>query len=135
MKTANSTTYNLSARIAMYLGTAIVAIALLFAFSALLSEPAQAINVIEDTDGKYFKQTKSENIENSGVIENITNILLFAIGVIAVIVIIIGGIKYTTSNGDASRTKSAKDTILYAVVGLVFAIMAWGIVSFVVGRF
>jgi len=135
MKTANSTTYNLSARIAMYLGTAIVAIALLFTFSALLSEPAQAINVIEDTDGKYFKQTKSENIENSGVIENITNILLFAIGVIAVIVIIIGGIKYTTSNGDASQIKSAKDTILYSVVGLIVAIMAWGIVSFVVGRF
>ena len=135
MKTATSTTYNISARIAMYLGVAIVTIALLFTLSTLLSEPAQAINVIEDTDGKYFEQTKSENIENSGVIENVTNILLFVVGVVAVIAIIIGGIKYTTSNGDASRTKSAKDTILYAVVGLVFAIMAWGIVSFVVGRF
>ena len=68
-------------------------------------------------------------------IQVVTNILLFLIGVIAVIAIIIGGIRYTTSNGDASQTKAAKDTILYAVVGLVVAIMAYAIVSWVVRAF
>lgn len=68
-------------------------------------------------------------------IEIVTNILLFLIGVIAVIAIIIGGIRYTTSNGDASQTKAAKDTILYAVVGLVVAIMAYAIVRWVVNTF
>jgi glucose uptake protein GlcU len=61
--------------------------------------------------------------------------LLFLIGVIAVIAIIMGGIRYTTSNGDASQTKAAKDTILYAVVGLIVAIMAYAVVSWVIRVF
>jgi hypothetical protein len=67
----------------------------------------------------------------TNLLESIINLLLFIIGAIAVIMIIIGGIRYTTSNGDASQTKGAKDTILYAIVGLVVAIMAYSIVNFV----
>ena len=57
-----------------------------------------------------------------------------AIGVaalLAVIMIIIGGINYTTSAGDAGKAKKAKDTILYSVIGLVLAILAFAIVNFV----
>ena len=68
-------------------------------------------------------------------IKIIVNVLLFILGAIAVIMIIIGGIRYTTSNGDASATKSAKDTILYAVIGLIVAILAFAIVNFVIGTF
>jgi len=75
------------------------------------------------------------NTDLGGLIRNIINILLYLIGAIAVIMIIIGGIRYTTSNGDASNTKSAKDTILYAVVGLVVAILAFAIVNFVLTSF
>jgi hypothetical protein len=46
--------------------------------------------------------------------------------------IIVGGIRYTTSNGDSGRIKAAKDTITYAVVGLVVAILAYAIVNFVI---
>jgi hypothetical protein len=53
-------------------------------------------------------------------------------GIVAVIVIIVGGIRYTTSGGDASGVKAAKDTILYAVVGLVVIIMAAAITDFVI---
>jgi hypothetical protein len=49
--------------------------------------------------------------------------------------IVIGGIKYTTSNGDSSAITSAKNTILYSVVGLVVAILAFAIVNFVLGAF
>ena len=49
-----------------------------------------------------------------------------------VIVIIVGGIRYTTSNGDAAGVKSAKNTILYAVVGLIVIIMASAITQFVI---
>lgn len=52
--------------------------------------------------------------------------------IIAVLIIIIGGIRYATSNGDASQIKSAKNTILYAVVGLIVIIMATAITSFVI---
>ena len=68
----------------------------------------------------------------TGAIDNIVNTLLFIIGIIAVLVIIIGGIMFATSAGDPSRAKRAKDTILYAVIGLVVAILAYAIVNFVV---
>ncbi len=68
------------------------------------------------------------------IIKNIINTILFVLGMIAVIMIVIGGIRYTTSNGDASSVKGAKDTVLYAVVGLVVAIMAYAIVNFVLDR-
>ncbi len=68
-------------------------------------------------------------------VQTVVNILLYVLGVIAVIMIVVGGIRYTTSNGDSSNIKAAKDTILYAVVGLVVAIMAYAIVNFVVTAF
>lgn len=64
-------------------------------------------------------------------IKNIVNILLFVIGAVSVIVIIVGGIRYVTSAGDSSGITGAKNTILYAVVGLVVAFMAYAIVNFV----
>jgi len=60
---------------------------------------------------------------------------LVVMGMVAVIMIVVGGVRYTTSNGDSSAIKSAKDTILYAVVGLVVAMMAFAIVNFVIDRF
>lgn len=68
-------------------------------------------------------------------LQTIVNILLYVLGAIAVVMIVIGGIRYTTSNGEASQIKSAKDTILYSVIGLIVAIMAYAIVNFVVGAF
>lgn len=68
----------------------------------------------------------------SASFQSVVNIMLFIIGAIAVIVIIIGGILYVVSTGDPAKTKRAKDTILYAVVGLVVAILAYAIVNFVV---
>ncbi len=61
-------------------------------------------------------------------------VILFLLGAISVIMIIIGGLRYTLSGGDAAGVKSAKDTILYALVGLVVAIFAFAIVAFVIER-
>ena len=58
--------------------------------------------------------------------------MLFLAGAVAVIVIIIGGIRYVMSSGDAGQVQSAKNTILYAVIGLIVVIMAYAIVNFVV---
>lgn len=68
-------------------------------------------------------------------IQQIINVLLFVIGAIAVIMIIIGGFKYVISNGDSSQITSAKNTILYAVIGIVVALLAYAIVNFVVNSF
>lgn len=66
------------------------------------------------------------------IIKNITNTLAFVAGALAVIAIIVGGIMYITSAGDEKRVEMAKNTILYAVVGMVIAILAYAIANFVV---
>lgn len=117
--------------------TAMLGIALLpFTFvSAASTSCSDAVSCI---------QSGSDGVNNSGSgsadelpdrIKTIVNILLFLLGAIAVIMIIIGGIRYATSNGDAGSVKGAKDTILYAVIGLVVAILAYAIVNFVLGAF
>jgi hypothetical protein len=58
------------------------------------------------------------------LITNIINILSFIVGIIAVIMIIIGGIKYITSGGDSGSVTGAKNTVLYAVIGLVIVALA-----------
>ncbi len=70
-----------------------------------------------------------------GVFQTITNVLLFLIGAISVIMIIYGGIRYTISGGDSTAVQSAKNTILYAVVGLIVAILAFAVTNFVIGSF
>ena len=66
-------------------------------------------------------------------VKDITKILLWAIGVVAVIMLLYGGFKYVTSNGDSNNIHAAKNTILYAIIGLMVAILGQVIVTFVVG--
>ena len=68
------------------------------------------------------------------IIKNVINVLLFASGIIAIIMIIIGGINYTLSSGDNAKVASAKNTVLYAVVGLVVASLSFVVVNFIVAR-
>lgn len=70
-----------------------------------------------------------------GIFQTVTNVLLFVIGAVSVIMLIIGGIRYTVSQGDQAAVTSAKNTILYAIIGLVVAILAYAAVNFVVGSF
>lgn len=65
----------------------------------------------------------------------ITNVLLFIIGAVSVIMLIMGGIRYTISQGDSTAVSNAKNTILYSVIGLVVAILAYAIINFVIGSF
>ncbi len=78
---------------------------------------------------------KAQGDNATSMITIVINILLFVVGIIAVIMIVVGGIRYTLSNGNASQVKEAKDTILYSVIGLIIALMAYAIVNFVLGKF
>lgn len=69
------------------------------------------------------------------IFKTITNVLLFIIGAISVIMLVIGGIRYTVSAGDSSAVTSAKNTILYAIIGIVVSILAYAVVNFVIGAF
>ncbi len=68
-------------------------------------------------------------------VSTVVNILLFIIGTLSVIMIILGGIRYVISQGDSTQITNAKNTILYAVIGLIVALLAYAIVNFVVGEF
>lgn len=68
----------------------------------------------------------------AGVFKQVTNTILYIVGIIAVFMLIIGGIKYLISGGDAKKVTDAKNTILYAIIGLVIAFLAFAIVNFVI---
>lgn len=70
-----------------------------------------------------------------GIFTTVVNILLFIIGAIAVVMIIVGGLRYILSGGNASSVTAAKNTILYAVVGIIVALLAYAVVNFVVNTF
>lgn len=78
-------------------------------------------------------QTKGDSTVDS-VIGRAIDILSLIVGVISVIMIIIGGLKYVTSAGEASSITSAKNTIIYAIIGLVIVAFAQIIVKFVLTK-
>ncbi len=63
---------------------------------------------------------------------SLINVLLSITGVVAVVVMIIGGIYYLMSNGDPSKAKRGRDTIIYGLIGLLVALLASAIVNFVI---
>ncbi len=82
-------------------------------------------------NGKCNITGQKELTGDNGFLGDVTNTLLLVAGAIAVIIIILAGIRYVTSTGDAARIKAAKDTLLYAVIGLIVVVLAYAIVRFV----
>jgi len=78
--------------------------------------------------------TSESDTKMNTLIATIVNIFSIVVGIVAVIMIIIGGFKYITSSGDSSNISSAKNTIMYAIVGIVIAALAQVIVRFVLKR-
>ena len=133
---------NIIKKIALSTGVCSVVIAGMVAPSASALSSSQSLQTF--AVGVSAQDQVKKGIDNAGgtvnnfnigtAITNIVNIMLYALGAIAVIMIVVGGIRYTTSNGDSNGIQSAKNTILYAVAGLVVAILAYAIVNFVVSN-
>lgn len=70
----------------------------------------------------------------NSTIETVVNLLSLVVGIIAVIMVIIGGLKYILSSGDSNQINSAKNTILFALVGLAIVALAQVLVRFVIKR-
>lgn len=97
---------------------------------AACSSAADCVN-----DGLDATGGQGSNTSVGDIVSTVVKVLLFIIGAVSVIMIILGGIRYTISQGDSSSVTAAKNTILYAVIGLLVAIFAYAIVSFVVDQF
>ncbi len=76
--------------------------------------------------------TGATNVSN--IIKTVINFFSFIVGVVAVIMIIVGGFRYITSGGDSGNVSSAKNTIIYAIIGLVVVALAQIIVQFVLNK-
>lgn len=107
-------------------GNTIVATALTGRASAAVSGVQEGANAAQGSD------QESDLVAN---IKTVTDTMLFVIGVVAVIMLIVGGFRYIFSGGNSQNTTAAKDTILYAVVGIVVALLAYALVNFVLGQF
>lgn len=103
----------------------------------VLGVGAVAVNnpVYADTAADiYLDETRPADVQGdnlTGTIQAIVNFVLGLIGILCVAVIIIGGVNYATSQGDTAKVQKGTRTILYGVVGLVVALLAYAIVNFV----
>ena len=127
----------------MILSVLIVACSV-FGFSAIsvaslpTNVSAQAANSVVK---KGIKTATTADMENKsiagegGLISILINFLLWAVGILSVVMIIFSGFRYITSAGDAAKTKSAQTALTYSIVGLIVAVLAWVIVKMILRQF
>ena len=88
------------------------------------------------SDNSVYCQNKDKGEgQVNGIIKTIVEVLLTAVGAISIIMIVIGGIMFALSSGDTQKAAKARNTVLYAVVGLAVSLFASAIVNFVFNRF
>lgn len=75
--------------------------------------------------------TQENLFGTDSIFETVVNTMLFVVGAISVIMLIVGGIRYVVSAGDQNAVQGAKNTILYAIVGIVISFLAYALVNFV----
>ncbi len=98
-------------------------------FAAVGAQGLQACSGVAATGGDCG------NSNLLGYFGIIANTLVFLVGAIAVLMVIIGALRYVLSNGDSAGIKSAKDTIMYALIGVVVSMLSYALVTFVIGQF
>lgn len=113
--------------------------ALVLGLSFAMPASAQTANCDPTTGGALGgadcaaenSNTPESLFATGGIFQTIVNVLLFLVGAIAVIMLIFGGIRYVTSGGDQNSVTAAKNTIMYAIIGIIVAVLAYAVVNFV----
>ena len=124
--------------------SALIVVCSVFGFSVIsvaslpTNVSAQAANSVVK---KGIKTATTADMENKsiagegGLISILINFLLWAVGILSVVMIIFSGFRYITSAGDAAKTKSAQTALTYSIVGLIVAVLAWVIVKMILRQF
>ena len=111
----------------------VLVLGVVFGLATIAAPTSSALSVFSGCSSDSSDSIcKAKDDQVTPFFQKIISLLMYAIGAISVIMIIVGGIKFATSNGDASSIQSAKTTILYSVAGLVVAILGQAIILFVV---
>lgn len=114
------------------IGVMTVAVPTGVSYAQAASDACEGIKLIDPT-AKCDDAAGGQNAFSS-VLRTVINLFSIVVGAVSVIMIIIGGFRYVISGGDSNSTKAAKDTILYAVIGLVVVLFAQVIVRFVISN-
>jgi len=69
------------------------------------------------------------NADPKSVVERVITYALFFIGAIALVFVIYGGVLYITSGGDSEKTTKARNTLMYAVLGIIVVVISYAIVT------
>lgn len=108
-------------------------------FCAILAcdRPVVAIDLFNKCTDASCAVVKENRLkpDNSNVVLDVMRVVLMALGSISVLMIVIGGMRFVLSGGDAAGVSTAKKTVLYAVIGLVVALMAGGVIQMITGYF
>ena len=109
----------------------------LMAIGVVTTLQVSSVNATDMTLESGLSSSQGEGVPTelvgaNGMFNTVVNILLFIIGAVSVIMLIYGGIRYTTSGGNSNNVTAAKNTIMYSVIGLVIAILAYALVNFVI---
>lgn len=105
---------------------------IIFALFCVFTPEATALTLQEGAEAARCDNCPSNLFGDTGVFRQITNTILYIVGVVTVIVLIWGGLRYVLSGGDSKKVTDAKNTVLYAIIGLIISFLAFAIVNFVV---
>lgn len=116
--------------------------ALVLSFSFVPAVHAQTTTNCDISSGSISEGAECVKPTNSpselfgpkSVFMTVTNVMLFVVGAVAVVMLIVGGIRYVVSAGDQAAVTGAKNTIMYAIIGIVVAFLAYAAVNFVSGQ-
>lgn len=106
---------------------------LVTALSLALSVDTFALGIQDGVNAARGTYQPADLFGVGGVVTTLTNVLLFVIGALSVVMIVVGGLRYVVSGGNSASVSAAKNTILYAVVGLIIAFLAFAAVNFIIG--
>jgi len=109
-----------------------LAVILVFIASFFFAHDSSALSLIEGVNAARGSSQPADLFGSNGIFTKVTNILLFVVGALSVVMLIIGGLRYVISGGNSTAVTAAKNTILYAIVGLVVAFLAFAAINFVI---
>lgn len=122
--------YNVGMKKYMRIIVPMLIVALCAAFVVMPS--VSALTLQEGAEAARCDGCPRDLFGDTGVFKQVTNTILYIVGIVAVIMLIIGGVRYVISGGDSKKVTDAKNTVLYAIIGLVICFFSYAIVNFVI---
>ena len=117
-------------KVALLIGTLMIPM-LVVGVSVISSDGVFALSLSDGLGATGSAQGLARDTDGNSIVTKIINILLWLVVILSVIMLIFGGIKYATSAGSSEKITSAKNTIMYAIIGLIIAVFSWALISWI----